>query len=38
MLGEFKGANMERSYNNETRANLYKGMTPPSIQRLKVLG
>jgi len=29
---------LERSHKNETRANPYKGMTPPSTQNLKTLG
>jgi len=37
LLGESKGENLGRSHKNETRANPYKGITPPSTQNLKAL-
>jgi len=33
-----EGGNLGETNKNETRANPYKGMTPPSTQNLKALG
>jgi len=38
MLGESEEETFEKSHKNETRANPYKKMTPPSTQNLKTLG
>jgi len=38
LLEKSKGETLGRSHKNETRANPYKGMTPPSTPNLKALG